>query len=76
MAKADSIENILQRLGNQVLAIHGLVQIISQTTLSSSEPGASFELLLDHHSELLSDAFYALEATLKEKISATEVANG
>ncbi|MCK4120033.1 hypothetical protein G7939_08775 [Ralstonia solanacearum] len=76
MATADSIQNACERLGNNVLSLNALVQIISKTEVAMTEPEASIMWLLSNLIEPLCDTFYELESLLEEKISAAEVVNG
>ncbi|CAJ0679478.1 hypothetical protein [Ralstonia mannitolilytica] len=76
MGTANSIEASCERLKNQVLAVHSLVQIISRTDAWQTDPAASMVWLLSHLADPLCESFYDLEGLLKEKISAMEAANG
>jgi len=76
MATANSIETALDRLNDAVLGIACLVQIISRTAAPMQEPEASFVWLLSHVADPLNEAFGDLEVLLREKISASGVANG
>ncbi|RQW68635.1 hypothetical protein EBB56_21745 [Halomonas sp. YLB-10] len=76
MGTANSIQTACERLGNKVLSLNALVQIISKTQPPMTEPEASVMWLLSNLAEPLCESFYELESLLAEKISATEVANG
>jgi hypothetical protein len=76
MGTANSIQSACERLGNNVLSLNALVQIISKTPAGLTEPEASILWLLSNLAEPLCESFYELESLLGEKISAPEVANG
>lgn len=76
MGTTNSIQTACQRLGNNVLSLSALVQIISKTQPPMTEPEASVMWLLSNLAEPLCESFYELESLLGEKISSPEVSNG
>jgi len=76
MANADSIAEAVEQLRSHVQAVADFIQIVSTSSVWNDEAGASVASFLCYIRDPLLESMEAVERSLKEKISASEVSHG